>query len=117
LKDASFNISDGRTTVPLRLEPEDAVFVVFRKKAVTSSLTLTKPVETQLAVINGSWNVSFQPDRGAPPHIVMDKLISWSENADPGIKYFSGTGSYTQNIQVPGDWFKKDLQIWLDLEL
>ena len=28
---ASFTIADGRTTVPLRLEPWGAVFVVFRK--------------------------------------------------------------------------------------
>jgi len=115
IEQASYNIVEGRTKVPLRMEPNDAVFVVFRKKAKTSPLKLTRPVETQLAVIDGTWNVSFQPNRGAPAQIVLDQLTSWSENTDPGVKYFSGTGSYTKTIQAPADWFKKGSQIWLDL--
>lgn len=115
IEEASYNMVDGRTTVPLRMEPNDAVFVVFRKKAATPSLSLTQPVETQLAVIDGAWKVSFQPDRGAPAQIVLDQLSSWSENAEPGVKYFSGTGSYTKNIQATADWFKEGTQIWLDL--
>jgi hypothetical protein len=45
----------------------------------------------------------------------MEKLTSWSENTDPGIKYFSGTGIYEKVFQAPDTWFKNDLQIWLDL--
>ena len=93
--------------MPLRLEPEDAIFVVFRKKAARQSVTVAQPVETQLAVIDGQWDLSFQPDRGAPSRIVVDKLASWSENSDPGIKYFSGTGTYTKVIQAPAAWFKE----------
>jgi len=115
IEEASYNIAEGRTTVPLRMEPNDAVFVVFRKKAKGSSLKLTPPVETQLTVIDGAWNVSFQKDRGAPAQIVLNQLTSWSENSDPGVKYFSGTGSYTKTIQAPAGWFKEDSQIWLDL--
>ena len=115
IEDASYIIAEGRTTVPLNLEPNDAVFVVFRKKAKSSSLKLPQPVETQLAVIDGTWNVSFQSHRGAPVQIVLDQLTSWSENTDPGVKYFSGTGSYTKTIQATADWFKEGSQIWLDL--
>ncbi len=115
IEQASYFIADGHTTVPLRMEPNDAVFVVFSKKAALSSLKLAQPVETQLAVLDGTWNVSFEPNRGAPAHIVLDQLTSWSENANPGVKYFSGTGSYTKNIQAPSNWFKNDSQIWLDL--
>ncbi|MDO9579637.1 MAG: hypothetical protein Q7J06_03590, partial [Bacteroidales bacterium] len=115
IEEASYNIADGHTTVPLNLEPNDAVFVVFRNKAKGSSLKLSQPVETQLAVIDGAWNVSFQPHRGAPAQIVLDQLTSWSENSDPGVKYFSGTGSYTKTMQAPADWFKEGSQIWFDL--
>ena len=115
IEQASYKITERHTTVPLRMEPNDAVFVVFRKKAKTPSLTLMQPVETQLAVIDGAWNVSFQPNRGAPAQIVLDQLTSWSENTDIGVKYFSGTGSYIKTIQVPADWFKEGTQIWLDL--
>ena len=115
IEQASYNIANGLTTVPLRMEPNDAVFVVFGKKAKTSSFTLTRPVETQLAVINGAWNVSFQFNRGAPAQIVLDQLASWSESTDPGVKYFSGTGIYTKTIQASADWFKEGTKIWLDL--
>ncbi len=115
IKQASYTIKDGRTTVPLSLKPSDAVFVVFRKKAKSSSLELEQPIETQLASVDGAWNVSFQPHRGAPAQIVLDQLASWSENTDPGVKYFSGTGNYTIMIDAPADWFKEGSQIWLDL--
>lgn len=40
---ASFQIANGRTTVPLHLEPWGTVFVVFRKPAKTASRSLPKP--------------------------------------------------------------------------
>lgn len=115
IEDASYSIKNGCTEVPLKMEPNDAVFVVFRKKANEQTLTLAQPVETQLAVIDGAWKVSFQPNRGAPAQTVFNKLSSWSESTDQGVKYFSGTGSYTKAIQAPANWFKEDSQIWLDL--
>ena len=115
IEDASYSISDGRTEIPLRLDPEDAIFVVFRKRAVKTSVTVARPVENHLALIDGPWDLNFQPGRGAPSGIVADKLTSWSQNSDPGIKYFSGTGTYTKVIQAPAGWFKEDQQLWLDL--
>ena len=52
--------------VKLPLEPNDAVFVVFKDKAVKTSVTLPPVKEKQLVTVEGSWNVSFQKDRGAP---------------------------------------------------
>ena len=45
----------------------------------------------------------------------LPALISWSESSDPGVKYFSGTGTYTKTIQAPADWFKAGARLWLDL--
>ncbi len=114
-EEVSYQIADGRTRVPLQMKPNDAVFIVFRKKAQQSSQTLKQPVETRLAVIDSPWKVSFQPDRGAPAQVTFDKLTSWSDHADPGIKYFSGTASYTNTIQASPDWFQEGSQVWLDL--
>ena len=112
---ASYQISGERTTVPLHLEPWGTVFVVFRKPAKASSRTLPKPVETELATVDGSWNVTFQPGRGAPASFVLDKLTSWSDSQNKGVKYFSGIGTYTKTIQASPDWFKKGAQLWIDL--
>ena len=112
---ASYNIADGRTTVPLHLEPWGTVFVVFRKATQATSRTLPKAVETELATVEGPWKVNFQPGRGAPAFLTLDKLISWSDSTDAGVKYFSGAGTYTQTIQASPDWFKKGAKLWIDL--
>jgi hypothetical protein len=59
--------------------------------------------------------VSFQADRGAPPFITLQSLSSWSDSSDNGVKYFSGTGTYTKNVQASADWFKKGSELWIDL--
>jgi hypothetical protein len=112
---ASFTIADGRTTVPLQLEPWGTVFVVFRKPTTEKQRTVPKMTETKLAAVEGPWQVSFQADRGAPPSITMDTLTAWNDSSDPGVKYFSGVGTYTKTIQAPADWFKKGGHLWLDL--
>ncbi len=112
---ASFRIANGRTTVPLNLEPWGTVFVVFRKSAAAPARTLPKRTEVAIAGVEGSWDVSFQANRGAPATITIDTLASWSDNTDAGVKYFSGTGTYTKTIQAAPSWFAEGAQLWLDL--
>ncbi len=57
--------------------------------------TLPEPLE-----IGGPWEVSFPPDRGAPSIIAFDKLISWSQHPDPGVKHFSGTATYRKVFAI-----------------
>ena len=112
---ASYNIANGRTTVPLHLEPWGTVFVVFRQPATANSRTLPNLVDTRLASVEGPWNVSFQPGRGAPPSLTLDQLMSWSDSQDKGVKYFSGTATYSKTIQGSADWFKAGTKLWIDL--
>ena len=112
---ASYLVANGRTIVPLRLEPDDAVFVVFRKDAAAPALSVPEPVEKEVAAVPGPWEVAFQPDRGAPAKITLERLSSWSESADPGIKYFSGTAVYKTSLDVPASWLVTGDRFWLDL--
>jgi hypothetical protein len=112
---ATFNIADGRTTVPLKLEPWGTVFVVFRKPTKETTFTVPVKTETQVATVEGPWSVSFQPGRGAPASITLDTLSSWSDNQDTGVKYFSGAGTYTRTIDASPDWFKNGAHVWIDL--
>jgi hypothetical protein len=61
--------------------------------------------------------VSFQPDRGAPSHITLEILRSWADSSDIGVKYFSGTATYSKTFQASPEWLAKavGLRIWLDL--
>ena len=112
---ASYRILKGSTTVPLRLEPWGAEFVVFRQDTRETSRTIPQPKETQLATVDGPWKVSFQPNRGAPPAVTMDKLIFWNESTEDGIKYFSGTATYKVSLQAQTDWFNSNTRLLLDL--
>ena len=112
---ASFRIADGRTTVPLNLEPWGSVFVVFRKATTATSRNLPAGEKKELATLDGSWNVSFQSGRGAPDSITVDKLASWSDSSNPGVKYFSGTGTYTKSFDAPAAWLARGAQVWIDL--
>ena len=111
----SYKIADGRTTVPLKLEPWGTVFVVFRKPTHEMQHTLPAKTETELSTVNGPWKVTFPADWGAPPSITLDTLASWSDNSDAGVKYFSGTGTYTNTVTVTPDWFKKGSHVFIDL--
>ena len=104
----SFKIADGRTTVPLHLEPWGTVFVVFRKPTSATSHTVPEVTETTVATLDGPWTVSFQPGRGAPNSITMDNLSDWSHSDDPGVKYFSGVGTYTKTVQAPPSGFGRE---------
>ncbi|MES2390707.1 MAG: glycosyl hydrolase [Acidobacteriota bacterium] len=114
-EDTSYSTAGGKTNVPLELEPWGTVFVVFRGNAKTPSHTIPAVHESELAQLDRQWDVAFQPNRGAPATASFDKLISWADSPDTGIKYFSGTGTYTKTIDAPADWIKKGTSVWLDL--
>jgi hypothetical protein len=63
----------------------------------------------------GPWSVRFAPGWGAPAQATFEKLASWSSNADPGIKYYSGTAVYSAAFELPRTLLKGDRRLYLDL--
>jgi hypothetical protein len=59
--------------------------------------------------------VTFPAKLGAPASIQLPKLQSWTESADAGVKYFSGTATYTRTLQAPRAWFTPGAKLLLDL--
>ena len=111
----SYQIAGGITKVKLHLEPNDALFIVFKNKALKNSIKLPDVKGTELAKIDGAWKVSFQQDHGAPASTTFDRLMSYTENSDAGIKYFSGTATYTKTIMAEKNWFGNENELWLNL--
>ncbi len=72
--------------------------------------SIPKPIE-----MKGAWDVSFPPDFGAPANARFDKLISWPESSDQGIRYFSGTAVYRKQFTVPEDCIGTGRSLELDL--
>jgi hypothetical protein len=115
IKKASYKIQDGTTVVSISMDPADAFFVVFRKKAKDNSQVITKSTEEVLSTIEGPWTVNFQEKRGAPVTATFQTLSPWNENADKGVKYFSGTATYSENISANSSWFAGGKEIWIEL--
>ena len=65
--------------------------------------------------ITGPWTVTFPPNWGAPAQASFDKLISWPNSADPGIKYFSGTATYSKTIDIPTNLLAPNHPLYLTL--
>lgn len=110
----SYRIENGQTIVPLTLDPESSVFVVFRKPAAADALAIRKLAPATLSTLGGPWKVALQPGRGAPPSLTLPKLASLTEQADPGVKYFSGIATYSSTFTLPKG-AKAGQPLWINL--
>ena len=97
VEEVSYRSGEGRTVVDLTLVPDDAVFVVFAGMGEASK-TLPSRTQAVLQTVESPWDVSFQAGRGAPESATFERLSSYTESADSGIKYFSGIATYTNKL-------------------
>jgi hypothetical protein len=88
-------------------------YVVRRSDGREQTLSVNAPAAP--LEVTGPWHVTFQERRGAPASIDLDRLISLSTHADPGVKYFSGTATYTAKASVPPKSLADDVVATLDL--
>ncbi len=104
----------GGTSFQVELPAHGSIFVVFNNDMHNALPKFTSDKhDTPQTEISGPWKVSFPPNWGAPPSAVFDRLISWTESEDPGIKYFSGTAVYRNSFNVASG--TNDKTITLDL--
>jgi hypothetical protein len=117
-EDASYVMKDGRTSVSLPLTPYDAVFIIFVDDTKEQSAQLPTISESVVTELTSPWTVKFQENRGAPEQAIFNQLASLTESSDAGIKYFSGTATYSNTFKLDKSLFKKKnlpKQLLLDL--
>jgi hypothetical protein len=66
-------------------------------------------------LLNTGWTLDFPPNWGAPAHVDVPTLKSWTEFSDPGIRYFSGTATYRTTVHINADQLVPGRELWLDL--
>jgi len=113
---ADFATKDGTTRVPLCFEPLQSFFVIFPsnnspKTAATPNYSDFKEV----AILDGPWNVSFDPKWGGPANITFDSLTDWITHPEEGIRYYSGTATYRKTFDARGFNLTNKNKIWLSL--
>ncbi len=103
-------VRDGRTHVEIPFTVCGSKFVVFRRTASDGETPAAMPPPHPKAAsaaqgVEGAWTVKFPhgflPNRlakGAEETVVFDRLVSWSEHANEGVRYFSGIATYEKSI-------------------
>jgi hypothetical protein len=112
-----FDEHDGRTELPIWLDPHGSLFVVFRRHdaAVTSPSSSVKWSDaTPRATLDGPWSVTFSPLLGGPRELVVfPSLTDWTKHSEPGIRFYSGTASYRREFSWAAS--APHQRVWLDL--
>lgn len=65
--------------------------------------------------IAGPWDLHFPAGWGAPERVRLERLISWTEHPNPGVRYFSGTAEYRKVFSVPAGLLGRGRAVLLDL--
>ena len=106
VEDVSYRVEEGRLFVDLKLERDDAVFVVLQGKAKHKSFAASvKAPATEELLPSSNWNVHFvpaiSPEKAAD--YSFDSLCAWNESQDPFIRFFSGTAIYRTTFRWSPD--------------
>ncbi|WP_206244350.1 glycosyl hydrolase [Novosphingobium terrae] len=109
----SYRSEGDEIIVPLKLAGEESLYVVFRKAGPASAVVAPK-ASVALGQLAGPWKVEFQQGRGAPASVTLPQLAGLEQNADAGVKYFSGVATYSKDFAAPKGW-KAGQPMWLDL--
>jgi len=103
---SNFNQKDGCITIPMEFDSFQSFFVVFPRKK-TKGLQEKKggnfPAVSTVQILEGAWNVQFDEKWGGPKSVVFDKLQDWTENANEGIKFYSGKATYIKEFDIDGE--------------
>jgi hypothetical protein len=113
---------EGGHRVRFRLEPEGSVFVVFRNPGPGSpdepwrrAAIDAGPVPATAREVAGPWNVTFGQGPAAPPAATWPNLRSWTEGPEEHLRYFSGIGQYSTELNLPKELAAAGRRVLLDL--
>ncbi|RYG39427.1 hypothetical protein EON81_00900 [bacterium] len=84
---------------------------------VANGLTRTLAVRegAQTVDLSQKWDVAFEAGRGAPGQEHFATLVSWPEHGNQGVRYFSGSATYTRDLELPPTFVQKGQSVRLDL--
>jgi len=107
-----YSIKGRRTVVELEFEPYGSMFIVFAKPVMKIRGVNFAKFKT-VKQVQGPWTVQFDKewlypvdglkDKEAEGEFVFDKLVDWSQHAEPAVKYYSGTTNYSTQFSFNGN--------------
>ncbi|MES2391597.1 MAG: glycosyl hydrolase [Acidobacteriota bacterium] len=101
LQPAMYTRQTGFTTVSAQLATRESVFIVVSESPAEHTPVAKVRERRTIAKLAGPWIVAFPPRMGAPESIKLNALTALTDDARPGVKYFSGTATYAAHFQAP----------------
>ncbi len=99
-----YTLTDTGIKIPLTLESNESVFIVFRDKINEESTLLTNkenfPQPEIITELNSQWTITFDKTSGYDIALKADKLTDLSQNENPDIKYYSGKVVYQTEFNL-----------------
>lgn len=100
---ANTKIENGKFKVRFQLKSGESIILKINKARPAISQVwnyLGKP--TNQIELSNAWNLHFsEGGPEIPADQQLEKLVSWTELADPKLQAFSGTGTYTTTFNLP----------------
>ncbi len=121
-KDVAYSNVKNGISIALELEPIASRFVVFRDQsseknevALANNLQygFLKNSDTKSIDITKGWNISFDTKMGGPESYQMESLTDWSSIDVDGIKYYSGSATYTREFNIEKELLNIDASIYV----
>jgi hypothetical protein len=90
---------NGRALMEFNMPANGSLFVVFDQKNTSPYVYRYGPVDKQQGKQINNWQVQFDPNYGGPVKAVaFDQLYDWSKRTEDGIRYYSGTATYSSTF-------------------
>jgi hypothetical protein len=88
------------TSIELNFHPRESYFVMITdiEEQLPPVSWITSKYQTE--TIEGSWQVRFNETFGGSGDVTLENLSDWTTNADPRIKYYSGTAVYKKKVSI-----------------
>lgn len=90
-----------KTVLPMKLAPNESVFVVFAQDQLPTNATENYPEAKALLTLDTPWSVTFQPERRGPQEPqTFQTLTDWAKSDNEAIRYYSGIANYTNSFTL-----------------
>jgi len=94
--------NNGVTTIPLKLQALQSIFIVFNKgsrEAPAGDVEDNFPQSQTITTLSDPWSVTFDDSQRGPVNpIEMKELYDWTRASNDSIKYYSGTAVYRNHF-------------------
>jgi hypothetical protein len=111
----TWQVSGGRTEIPLKLDPNGSIFIALENTTGQTGMEggANMPEPVAFMELEGDWKVRFDTLLGGPASPVeMKELQGWHLSEDPGIRYYSGTAVYSRSFTWKGS-AEESSRYWL----